>query len=77
MRYRITLAKDAVSDMKRMEPAYEAVVYRDFNEVEANGREPPMMKTIFSIANVYQKLFEEMKGQSAFRIVKIEEVPSD
>ena len=70
MRYRITFIKDAP-------PSFEVVVYRDFEEPEVGENESFVKRKITSIAQVHSKLAVEMKGQFAFRIKSIEEVPTD
>jgi hypothetical protein len=77
MLYRITLRKDAVSDARRAELAYEAVVYIDYEEEVSTGNQPVLARKAFSVAQVYTKATEELRDQSAFRVIKIEEIPSD
>lgn len=68
MRYRITLDNNN---------GYEAVIFEDFTEQEGGKGQNLTQKKLASISTVYVKLGDEMRGQSAFAIKRIEEVPSD
>ena len=68
MRYRITLDNNN---------GYEAVIFRDFME-QAGGKDQPItQRKAFAIAQVYTTLNDELRGQSAFTVKRIEEVPED
>ena len=68
MKYRITLDNNN---------GYEAVIFREFKEGEGVKGQSIMMKKAASIAIVYSALNNELSGQSAFTIKRIEEIPSD
>ena len=70
MRYRITLSKGN-------DPRYEVVIFRDFKERVGSKKQPIMLKKLSSVSEVYNILKDEIKGQSAFDIRQIEEVPED
>jgi len=70
MRYRITLSKEN-------DPQYEVVIFRDFKERVGAKKEPITLKKLSSVSEIYNILKDEMKGQSAFDIQQIEEVPED
>ena len=70
MRYRITLSKEN-------DPQYEVVIFRDFKERVGAKKEPITLKKLSSVSEIYNILKDEMKGQSAFDIRQIEEVPED
>ncbi|HEV2137298.1 MAG TPA: hypothetical protein VGR53_00480 [Nitrososphaerales archaeon] len=69
MRYRITL-DNTIHD-------YEAVIFRDFKEQEGGKGQNITMKKLANISAVSNALEEEMRGQSAFTVKRVEEVPSD
>jgi hypothetical protein len=73
LKYRITLLKEGMM----AEPGYEAVVYREYEESPSTGDQPVLSKKAFSVAQVYTKVREELQSQSAFRVVRIEEIPTD
>lgn len=70
MRYRVTFANNN---------GYEAVIFRDFEQHE--GRRDDQMtsvqKQLDPIVVLYGKLGDQLRGQTAFTVKRIEEVPSD
>jgi hypothetical protein len=73
MRYRITLVKDAASTST----SYEAGDLQRLrgNRERGGGADNDGENLVSS--ETHQKIREEMRGQNAFRVIRIEEIPSD
>lgn len=66
MRYRVTFDNNN---------GYEAVIFREFDQAAGAKAQSKAMRSLESISNIYLKLGEEIRGQSAFTVKRIEEVP--
>jgi hypothetical protein len=69
VRYRIILGNNI--------GLYEIVIFRDFPQREGGKNQTITMNQLSSITEVYNKVKDELKVQSAFSIKRIEEVPAD
>jgi hypothetical protein len=70
MRYKITLSEDVHK--------YGGIIYQNFDEPNIQKDHLSItQRKLFSLSNAYNKLYEEMRSQSAFSIVSIEEAPEE
>ena len=66
MKYKITL-----HDKNRH---FSAVIFRDISEIEEARNTTMTIRKVQSIDKIYNKISEELKGQSAYEIQQIEEL---